>query len=316
MWLIVCTVCHFSLQPSQTVRGIFCSSTLVGDICMFTKYDSTKRADDQSVQQREKFPVQRASGGGLAKKLMAGFAKLVLLLSIGGFGTLVQAATDCNQVAEIPVSECQSLMDLYNSTNGANWTNKTGWNQTTTPCSWFGVSCSGAHVQKLYLISNQLSGSIPNFNLPNLKELWLYGNQLSGSIPNFNLPNLQSLQLNNNQLSGNIPNFNMPDLQSLLLHYNQLSGSIPNFTNLPNLQYLSLGGNQLSGSIPNFNLPNLQEIELGANQLSGSIPNFTNFTNLTRVRDNKFIQFNGLKSVFILKIAKFDLNANFKFITH
>jgi hypothetical protein len=36
----------------------------------------------------------------------------------------------------------------------------------------------------------------------------------------------------------------------------------------------------------------------------------------TRVRDNKFIQFNGLKSVFILKIAKFDLNANFKFITH
>jgi hypothetical protein len=37
---------------------------------------------------------------------------------------------------------------------------------------------------------------------------------------------------------------------------------------------------------------------------------------LTRVRDNKFIQFNGLKSVFILKIAKFDLNANFKFITH
>ncbi|OQW91000.1 MAG: hypothetical protein BWK78_05745, partial [Thiotrichaceae bacterium IS1] len=41
--------------------------TLVGDICMFTKYGSTKRADEQSVREREKFPVEWAGGGGLVR---------------------------------------------------------------------------------------------------------------------------------------------------------------------------------------------------------------------------------------------------------
>ena len=40
-----------------------------------------------------------------------------------------QAATDCNAVTEIPVSECQSLLELYNSTNGAYWRYNTGWNE-------------------------------------------------------------------------------------------------------------------------------------------------------------------------------------------
>jgi len=62
-----------------------------------------------------------------------------------------QAATDCNTVTEIPVSECQSLMELYNSTNGANWKNNTGCNQTNTPCSWFGVTYDSLATMSLYL---------------------------------------------------------------------------------------------------------------------------------------------------------------------
>jgi len=41
---------------------------------MLTKHGSTKRADEQSVREREKFPGQWAGGGGLAKRLMAVFA--------------------------------------------------------------------------------------------------------------------------------------------------------------------------------------------------------------------------------------------------
>jgi len=134
-------------------------------------------------------------------------------------------------------------------------------------------------LQSLSLGANQLSGSIPNFNLPNLTRLHLAENQLSGSIPNFNLPNLKELWLSSNQLSGSIPNFNLPNLENLTLYHNQLSGSIPNF-NLPNLTRLHLAENQLSESIPNFNLPNLKELWLAKNQLTGSIPNF-NLSELT-----------------------------------
>ncbi|MBL7990563.1 MAG: leucine-rich repeat domain-containing protein [Candidatus Kapabacteria bacterium] len=187
------------------------------------------------------------------------------------------------------VPEAAEANKLYTSTNGAGWKNKQGWplkmTYTTTsnarPTA-NGVGFSGSEpqllIQRLILDDNQLSGSIPNFNLPNLQGLGLSFNQLSGSIPNFNLPNLQELRFFSNQLSGSIPNFNLPNLQDLDLRANQLSGSIPNF-NLPNLQDLALSINQLSGSIPNFNLPNLQDLALSFNQLSGSIPNF-NLPNL------------------------------------
>jgi Leucine-rich repeat (LRR) protein len=194
--------------------------------------------------------------------------------------------TDCNKVTEIPVSECQSLLELYNSTNGANWRNNTGWNKTNTPCSWYGVGCREGYIKTLHLISNQLSGNIPNFNLPNLETLFLSSNPLTGSIPNFtNLPKLREIDLSYNQLSGNIPDFNnLPYLQYLTLVYNQLSGNIPDFNNLPYLQGLYLANNKLGGSIPNFTyLPYLQGLHLANNKLGGSIPNFNNLSNLRQL---------------------------------
>ncbi len=204
--------------------------------------------------------------------------KLSICLSLIFHG-VSWAATDCNQVTEIPVAECQELVNLYNSTDGPNWSSRLGWNVTNTPCKWSQVECLEGHVVSLLLYNNQLSGTIPNFNLPNLESIYLSSNQLSGTIPNFNLPNLESLNLYINQLSGIIPNFNLPNLKELWLHGNQLSGTIPNF-NLPNLTWLSLGENQLSGTIPNFNLPNLESLSLDDNQISGTIPNF-NLPNLT-----------------------------------
>jgi Leucine-rich repeat (LRR) protein len=210
------------------------------------------------------------------------------------------------------------LMALYDSTSGPGWINKTGWDAgkagtSCDPCNfngqpWYGIQCENGRVtcidldgilscddnsvgnnlrgtipdfeiqnlKTLVLSGNQLSGSIPNFNLPNLQNIWLNGNQLSGPIPNFNLPNLRILNFSNNQLSGQIPNLNLPNLQHLSLEANQLSGSIPLF-NLPKLETLSFEKNQLSGAIPNLNLPSLGVLTLGNNQLSGSIPNFNNF---------------------------------------
>jgi len=208
-------------------------------------------------------------------------------------------AFSCSNVTEIPQAECNELVTLYNSTNGPGWTNKTGWLTTNTPCSWFGITCSAGHVSVINLgynngvSGNNLSGTIPNPNLPNLTTLNFYYNSLSGSVPNFtNLPNLQQLGLGSNQLTGNIPDFNLPNLQQLDLGGNKLTGTIPNFNNLPNLQRLGLGFNQLTGNIPDFNLPNLVYLDLGygygctfsgftCNQLSGTIPDFSHLPNLT-----------------------------------
>ena len=54
--------------------------------------------------------------------------------------------TGCANQTEIPKAECDALVALYNSTNGAGWTNHTGWLQTDTPCSWYGVYCGAGHV--------------------------------------------------------------------------------------------------------------------------------------------------------------------------
>jgi len=122
-------------------------------------------------------------------------ALTLVSLIISGNATIAQAQTgfSCTNVTEIPVAECNELVNLYNSTNGANWTNKTGWLSTNMPCSWYGITCSAGHVTEIELDYNNVSGTLPNLNLPNLTRFSLRGNdsyKLSGTIPNFsNLPN-------------------------------------------------------------------------------------------------------------------------------
>ncbi|MCP4696464.1 MAG: DUF1566 domain-containing protein, partial [Gammaproteobacteria bacterium] len=130
----------------------------------------------------------------------------------------VTAYTDCNAVTEISVGECQSLLDLYNSTNGPDWSDAAynNWNVTNTPCSWQGVTCSiGGEVIGLSRTNNDLTGTLPDLALPALGYLHLSGNQLTGSIPDFSsLLRLYELRLENNLLSESVPDFsNLPALQ-------------------------------------------------------------------------------------------------------
>jgi Leucine-rich repeat (LRR) protein len=180
-------------------------------------------------------------------------------------------ASDCSTVSEIPRIECEALVALYNSTDGANWSNNTGWNVTNTPCNWYGVSCENGHVTSIDLHGNLLSGSIPSElgRLSRLTVLRLYKNSLSGSIPSElgNLSRLTVLYLSENRLSGSIPRElgNLSNLTYLGLSENSLSGSIPSeLGNLSRLTVLSLYSNSLSGSIPSKlrNLSRLTELWL------------------------------------------------------
>ncbi|MBC6479003.1 MAG: leucine-rich repeat domain-containing protein [Hormoscilla sp. GM7CHS1pb] len=165
---------------------------------------------------------------------------------------------------QLDSKDYQAMKALYESTGGADWRNKKGWDfKSETPpeasivAGWHGVKVDGNRVTGLMLGLNGLTGKIPNQlgNLSNLERLNLHSNQLSGSIPPElgNLKNLRLLNLNSNQLSGSIP---------------------PELGNLNKLEYLYLKSNQLSGSIPPElgNLKKLDRLYMSKNQLTDSIP--------------------------------------------
>ncbi|XP_047945497.1 probable LRR receptor-like serine/threonine-protein kinase At3g47570 [Salvia hispanica] len=160
----------------------------------------------------------------------------------------------------------------------------TNWTNSSSVCSWIGVSCSSRHhrVSTLNLSYMNLSGTIPPQlgHLSFLVSLDLTNNNFSGSIPKSlsNLTNLRFLYLNSNSLSGEIPKEfgKHRNLQRLWIAYNHLSGVMPSeIFNMSKLVYIELAHNELSGSLPAdicSDLPFLVVISLSENQLSGAIP--------------------------------------------
>lgn len=212
---------------------------------------------------------------------------LIIALSVLG---LQSADAQCDH------PDYDALIELYNSTEGANWTNNSGWAEGAAgtrcdPCAfprWYGVACENGRVTILNLSDNNLTGSLPaslsdvlvnvNFsknnlegNIPELHEglrvINLALNDLTGTIPA--LPSsLISLDARNNKLTGMIPT--LPDgLTNLSLSRNRLMGEIPE---LPGgLQRIVLANNRLTGEIPVLPLT-LTAINLENNMLSGCFP--------------------------------------------
>jgi uncharacterized repeat protein (TIGR02543 family) len=125
--------------------------------------------------------------------------------------------TFCNQVMEIPKAQCQTLVTLYDHTNGPTWTHHDGWRTTSTPCTWYGITCTNNTVTAINLTGNNLLGTFPDLTL---------------------LTQLQSLQLSNNLLKGTMPTYlkDLTQLRTLALDHN------PDLCRDHNLDYSSLTG--------------------------------------------------------------------------
>ncbi len=145
----------------------------------------------------------------------------------------------------------QALIDLYNATDGPNWTNNTNWNTDKPLRTWYGMHYDNeGALTVLSLVNNNLTGSLPLEigNLTNLTALGLGSNNLSGTIPPEigNLTNLTNLDLNGNfRLSGAIPP-EIGKLTKLIQLYlgsssDSLRGPIPiSFSALSNLETLEI----------------------------------------------------------------------------
>ena len=126
-----------------------------------------------------------------------------------------------NAYGALPAIERHALIALYNSTDGDNWADNSGWKNPPlhtdgfalpgTESAWFGVSTSvdDLYVFAIDLEENQLSGTIPPEigNFSNINRIDLDDNQLTGNIPPEigNLSSMANLALSRNQLTGAIP---------------------------------------------------------------------------------------------------------------
>ena len=230
------------------------------------------------------------------------------------------AGVDCFECSEITffasmgntycgsALEHQSLILLYRSFGGPNWSSSNNWLTTDDHCTWEGITCwdSGEYkglVKSIDLPDHNLVGDMPFaliWQLEGLTYVDLQKNDIS--IPFFQIANavnletlilsytrvssmfgigearsLKELHFTSTLLTGAIPDelFRLSNLESLFLSNNGLSGTISTeFGLLKPLKNLYLLGNQLTGSIPSelgF-LASLEHLSLGRNRLRGSIP--------------------------------------------
>ncbi len=138
--------------------------------------------------------------------------------------------------AQVIPSDSMALVDLYTSTNGNAWKNKTNW-LTQKVSDWNGITVNSNRVTIINLSANNLSGPLPpSFcNLTKLEYLYVSNNNLSGNLPICfdNLTSLNTIDFRTNKFTGAIPPniINFPKLADLYLTNN-------NFDQLPDLSSL------------------------------------------------------------------------------
>ncbi|KAK9993334.1 hypothetical protein SO802_023037 [Lithocarpus litseifolius] len=183
-----------------------------------------------------------------------------------------------NETQSQPSLPSWTLLPNSNATNSS-----MNQNTSTSPCSWFGISCNQAEsVTRLNLTNSGLKGTLHEFpfsSLPSLAYVDLSMNKLFGTVPSeiSRLSKLIYLNTSSNNFSGAIPPQIglLTHLKMLDLSNNQLSGSIPkSLGNLSNITFLELYTNQLSGTIPEElgNLKSIIDLDLSTNQLNGTVP--------------------------------------------
>ncbi|MDP9043001.1 MAG: hypothetical protein M3N30_13550, partial [Bacteroidota bacterium] len=209
--------------------------------------------------------------------------KSFIVISVMTFAGILTTTKSKAQATN--VQDSLALLDIYKSTNGPGWFNKTNW--TTGPVvTWYGVTLLNGRVDDLNLDRNNLVGTLP------------------ASIGN--LTAIEYFEMGDNKISGTIPTTvgNLSILRSLYWENNLFTGTIPaSLGSIPTLSDIYLGHNQLTGTIPSAigNATNLVNIDLSVNRLTGPIP--TNMANLT-----------GL-SLLLLDSNKFDFTGMGELVT-
>jgi DNA-binding TFAR19-related protein (PDSD5 family) len=147
------------------------------------------------------------------------FSVLVIIylsLCVGIVNVPLQAATDCTAQTQIPLAECEALLDFYHKADGKNWKENRGWNKTNEPCEWIGVGCacpSAKNKQKSVLTRTGIEkmqppalASIPNPSSPSPAEIEEIRQPALASIPNPSSPSPAEIEEIRQRALASIPN--------------------------------------------------------------------------------------------------------------
>lgn len=155
------------------------------------------------------------------------------------------------------------LIDLYNATNGSQWTNSDGWDFSISSancevCDWYGVICDNQeNIVEIDLSFNNLVGTLPSSigDILTLQKLNLFSNTLSGNIPDvFGAQQvLEFIDLSANGFTGLIPRSltGLPMLNTVYLENNMLQDTLPmEFGLMQSLDVFWVKNNLLTGCFP------------------------------------------------------------------
>ncbi|MXX56623.1 MAG: hypothetical protein F4205_16900 [Gemmatimonadetes bacterium] len=213
-----------------------------------------------------------------------------------GDATVTATATDpdglsVSQMVMVTVQEPsmdrEVLRTLFIHTNGAGWSNSSGWLTEAALGTWYGVTADDLdRVVQLELPDNRLRNSIPR-ELGELKQLIrldLSENGMEGMIPRElgDLENLEFLDLSNSLFfaRGTIP-IELGNLKKLkwldLSETNFFGRGVPipsEFGNLESLERLDLRDADLDGKLPVQlgDLTKLKWLDISDNWFEGEIP--------------------------------------------
>lgn len=204
--------------------------------------------------------------------------------------------------AQVAIQDSLALVDLYDSTDGSNWTTKTNW-LTGNVSTWYGITVSSNRVTTISMSNNNITGIIPaSFgDLTALQYLYLNTNKITAipeeisgittlveiraqsnlfsQFPYFvgNMTQLNALWISGNSFGIDFPDtlYNLVNMQSFNISNCNISGTLDSrIANWAKLTHMYFQNNELSGSIPDEigSFPNLTFLQLYSNNLEGEIP--------------------------------------------
>ncbi len=211
--------------------------------------------------------------------------------------------------AQVDVQDSLTLVDIYNSTGGPNWTNHTNWLTANPVSTWYGVTVTEKRVTALDLSANNLTGKIPKLSgLDKLSTLDIAINPLKKLSNLSNLINLDTLIIYDNDLR------KLPDLSRLVnlkffICSSTFIKNLPDLSNLVNLETLDCTNNYLT-QLPDLSgLVELKYLNCSENQLI-QLPNLSNQKKLEYVscHHNNLEQLPNLSNLVNLEILECSFN--------
>ena len=230
--------------------------------------------------------------------------------TLGWEGIAESHCSEASNISPEETMELESLQSIYSEMGGEYWLINSGWDDSSSHCTWHGITCDEeAHVTEINLSSNNVTGEFPSDSLSKLyklERLDLSDNNVRGTMAGtsenwfctetivadtsvfFNLRDLIHVDLSQNNLSGEVDVLFAPAIEYANFSHNNFT-SINSFKEFKRshqtliLCDVSHNSINASGSDIMKHVPtNIEQMILSDNLIHGPLP--TSLEHLANLR--------------------------------